>query len=485
MVNKTALIVDDEPDLIDLVSMALQQMKVTTIGAQTLQEARDILKTNKEINFCLTDMQLPDGRGLELVKEIQINQPHIPVAVITAFGNMDTAIESLKAGAFDYVAKPLEIDILRKIVHQASLLNSSMTSAAKSPSSNPEDDLLNQNLIGTSPAMQALKLQIKKVAKSQAPLFIWGESGTGKEVIARSIHQLSSRKEGPFIAVNCGAIPSELIESELFGHKKGSFSGAISDKTGLFAAADGGTLFLDEVADIPLQMQVKLLRVIQEKKLRPVGATQEQTIDCRLLSATHKNLEEQIKQNLFREDLYYRINVIQLSVPPLRTRGNDIIILAQHFLKHICKETHQPLLILSEESTALLQQHSFDGNVRELQNAIQRACALTEGAVITPAHLQLSQPAQPTQPHTQEPVVAQADTSPQPINHATPVASNTMPVYNPDTCGTLEEYLQQIEAQAIKSVLDATHWNRTAAAERLGMTLRSLRYRLKKLGLDE
>jgi len=468
MATTTALIVDDEPDLIKLVEMALQQLSVKTIGATNLQEARRELK-NQSINFCLTDMKLPDGLGIDLVREIHNHYPHIPVAVITAFGNMDTAVESLKAGAFDYVAKPLDLEVLRKMVRQAATLNATMLDAQSLETT--EDHILEQQLIGQAQNMMALKKQIQQVAKSQAPIFISGESGTGKEVVARCIHSLSSRKEGPFIAVNCGAIPSELIESELFGHKKGSFSGAIHDKLGLFKAADGGTLFLDEVADIPLAMQVKLLRVIQEKKCRSVGATQEEPIDCRILSATHKNLTTLIANNQFRDDLYYRINVIELSIPPLRDRGRDILMLAHTILTTICRETDQSIKTLSEASQQLLLQHRFTGNVRELQNALHRACALCDQTVIEPEHLQLQNQAQ---------VQAQdIDSKPVPTQD---ISSNG---FDSTLFSSLEDYLLWIEKNAIEQALQETQWNRTAAAKQLGMSFRSLRYKLKKLGLDE
>jgi two-component system response regulator PilR (NtrC family) len=424
-------------------------------------------------------MHLPDGDGLELVREIQKDYPHIPVAVITAFGNMDKAVESLKAGAFDYVAKPLDIKILRKMVQQASILNSAMTNhgSPKIDGDSIETKKLDAVLIGQSPPMKELKQQVLKVAKSQAPIFIYGESGTGKEVVARSIHNLSSRQGGPFIAVNCGAIPGELIESELFGHKKGSFSGAIQDKIGLFEAAEGGTLFLDEVADIPIPMQVKLLRVIQEKKLRPVGETQEKSIDCRILSATHKNLEILIQNNIFRDDLYYRINVIQLSLPALRDRGEDVLLLAEKIMKDICEELDLSTLTLSPSSQALLLKHRFHGNIRELQNALQRACALCDSSIIEPEHLQLEGS------NTKAPEESLAQVQPSVLEKA--AAPSTSEIYDPQSTGPLEDYLQEIETNAIKSALEATHWNRTAAAKLLGMSFRSLRYRLNKLGLEE
>jgi len=463
-----ALVVDDEPDLLTLVTMTLAQMEITTIGVSTLRDARTALQEHT-IDFCLTDMQLPDGEGIDLVREMQQNFPDVPIAVITAYGNMNKAVESLKAGAFDYVAKPLDIQILRKMVAQVTALRQDLAQPARHQ--HQLDDLL----IGDCEPMQKLKRNISKVAKSQAPVFIWGESGTGKEVTARAIHRLSARHDGPFVAVNCGAIPSELIESELFGHRKGSFSGAIKDKIGLFKAADGGTLMLDEVADLPLHMQVKLLRVIQEKHIRPIGATAEEAIDCRIISATHKQLDAEISAQRFREDLYYRINVIALQIPPLRERGNDVLQLADQFLNQIAIESQSNKLKLSDASRKLLQTHPFVGNVRELQNALQRAAALCENGIIDSKLLQLQTP-RPLAPLT---------ASFQAVPPAPDVAPSTPSNYSPAKCGPLESYLKQVEIDAIQAALEKTHWNRTAAAKLLGMSFRSLRYKLKKLGLDE
>jgi len=466
----TALIVDDEPDLIALVGMTLEKMNIKAIGADTIAQARKFL-THETIDFCLTDMNLPDGNGIELVKDIQKKYPHIPVAVITAHGNMDTAIESLKAGAFDFMSKPIDIKMLRNMVHQATHFNHSNTQTSQT---------IDSVLIGKSQIMQQLKQQIIKVATNQAPIFIAGESGTGKEVVARCIHAASSRSNGPFIAVNCGAIPSELIESELFGHIKGSFSGAVKDKQGLFAAAENGTILLDEVADLPLQMQVKLLRVIQEKHIRPVGSTQETSIDCRILSATHKSLDIEIAAGRFREDLFYRINVIELFVPPLKARDNDVLLLAEQFLKSHQNNSNTTQQ-LNEKSVELLKNYPFPGNVRELQNAIQRASALCEAFEIEPHHLQLTKSLQ-TPINTNKTPINEVDQK----NGAQQIlpTSQFTTEYDPNTCGSLEDYLLAIESEAIQKVLASTHWNRTAAAKKLGMSFRSLRYRLKKLGLD-
>ncbi|MDX5385020.1 MAG: sigma-54 dependent transcriptional regulator, partial [Marinobacter sp.] len=330
MTHQTALIVDDEPDIRDLLEITLTRMGITTYTAPDLTTARALLEQHKP-QLCLTDMNLPDGNGIDLVHWIQQHAPCTPVAVITAYGNMDTAIESLKAGAFDFVSKPVELPRLRELV------NSALKLSEPKNQDSPEADEPGL-LLGESPQIRKLRNQTRKLARSQAPVFISGESGSGKELVARMIHMQGPRADGPFIAVNCGAIPSELMESEFFGHKKGSFTGAVENKEGLFRSANGGTLFLDEVADLPLAMQVKLLRAIQEKAVRPVGDTKEVPVDIRVLSATHKNLPELVQEGSFRQDLFYRINVIELAVPPLRERAEDISLLADHILQRIARE---------------------------------------------------------------------------------------------------------------------------------------------------
>jgi len=332
MTTQTALIVDDEPDIRDLLEITLTRMGITTYTAPDLASARELLQQHKP-QLCLTDMNLPDGNGIELVHWIQQHTPCTPVAVITAYGSMDTAIESLKAGAFDFVSKPVELPRLRELVNSALKLSEPQTGET---AESDEPGLL----LGDSPQIRKLRTQTKKLARSQAPVFISGESGSGKELVARMIHLQGPRSDGPFVAVNCGAIPSELMESEFFGHKKGSFTGAVENKQGLFRSADGGTLFLDEVADLPLAMQVKLLRAIQEKAVRPVGDTKEVPVDIRVLSATHKNLPELVQEGDFRQDLFYRINVIELAVPPLRERADDIPLLAEHILQRIAGNTN-------------------------------------------------------------------------------------------------------------------------------------------------
>jgi two-component system response regulator PilR (NtrC family) len=451
------LIVDDEADLRTLMRLALTRMGLDTELAQDLREARALLQQHS-FDLCLTDLNLPDGSGLTLVQQIVEQQPQLPVAVITAYGSMDTAIEALKAGAFDFVSKPIELPRLRELVNRALQLKQSVSE----PEQHPQ---LSQQLLGQSSAMQQLRAMLTKLARSQAPVYISGESGTGKEVVARLIHQLGPRSNGPFVPVNCGAIPTELMESEFFGHKKGSFTGATEDKQGLFQSAQGGTLFLDEVADLPLSMQVKLLRAIQEKKIRPIGGQQEIAVDLRILSATHKNLAQMVDAGHFRQDLYYRINVIELKIPPLRDRDGDVLILAEAFLQKLAQDWQMTPPVLSAAARQQLQAYGFPGNVRELQNTLERALTLCEGDTILPEHLQL-------------------DTGRSlPSGSATAGDLPTLPQGLPPE--GLEAYLQNIEKQLLMRALELSHWNRTAAAKKLSMSFRSLRYRLKKLGLDD
>lgn len=457
MARPLILIVDDEADLRTLMRLALTRMGLDTELAQDLREARALLQQHS-FDLCLTDLNLPDGSGLTLVQQIVEQQPQLPVAVITAYGSMDTAIEALKAGAFDFVSKPIELPRLRELVNRALQLKQSVSE----PEQHPQ---LSQQLLGQSSAMQQLRAMLTKLARSQAPVYISGESGTGKEVVARLIHQLGPRSNSPFVPVNCGAIPTELMESEFFGHKKGSFTGATEDKQGLFQSAQGGTLFLDEVADLPLSMQVKLLRAIQEKKIRPIGGQQEIAVDLRILSATHKNLAQMVDAGHFRQDLYYRINVIELKIPPLRDRDGDVLILAEAFLQKLAQDWQMTPPVLSAAARQQLQAYSFPGNVRELQNTLERALTLCEGDTILPEHLQL-------------------DTGRSlPSGSAAAGDLPTMPQGLPPE--GLEAYLQNIEKQLLMRALELSHWNRTAAAKKLGMSFRSLRYRLKKLGLDD
>src|SRR5579883_2171596 len=361
------LIVDDEPDLLELVSLTLSRMNLRTRTALDVSTARKLLKS-ESFDLCLTDMRLPDGDGLDLVAWIQENRATVPVAVITAHGNVESAVRALKLGAFDFVSKPLDLGVLRKLVGSAIRLAAGGADASSDPSG--------ARLIGHSPVMEQLREMISRVSRSQAPVHIFGESGTGKELVARMIHESGARREGPFVAVNCGAIPTELMESELFGHKRGSFTGAVADKKGLVQSAEGGTLFLDEVADLPLHMQVKLLRVVQEKTVRPVGEAREESVDVRILSATHKNLAELVGQGQFREDLYYRINVIEIRVPPLRERADDIGEIAQAILERLGRRSNTQPPQLAEDALDLLKAYPFPGNVRELENVLERALTL-------------------------------------------------------------------------------------------------------------
>jgi len=475
-----ALIVDDEEDLLILMRMTLLRMGIDAETAGTLKDAQNWLK-RQNFDFCLTDLNLPDGSGLTLVSDVVRDYPSMPIAVITAYGSMDVAIDALKKGAFDFVSKPVELARIRSLVERALQVN------APSPAANAEAQLSENLLIGKAPVMQALRTTLTKLARSQAPVYISGESGTGKEVVARLIHLLSPRSSGAFIPVNCGAIPAELMESEFFGHKKGSFTGASEDKLGLFQSAHGGTLFLDEVADLPLAMQVKLLRAIQEKKVRPIGAQTEVSVDIRLLSATHKNLQAQVNAGGFRQDLFYRINVIEVQVPPLRDRGDDILLLANTFLQRLCTDWGIAPPELSKAAQQQLLSYAFPGNVRELQNTLERALTLCDDGVILPEHLKLNNAHQ-----LDHLFVHQTTDARMRLSENTPIPSsntlvanvlNTVPSLKNLPSQGLEIYLQEIERHIIQQALDASLWNRTAAAKKLGMSFRSLRYRLKKLGL--
>ncbi len=380
MATQSVLIVDDEPDIRELLDITLSRMGLQTHSAATLEEAKELV-ARVQPDLCLTDMRLPDGNGISLVQYIQQEFPHIPVAMITAHGSVETAISALKAGAFDFISKPVELENLRRLISSALQLQADTSQA---------QDALDQGMIGSAPVIQTLRQQISRLARSQAPVHIHGESGSGKEVVARLIHNNGPRATGAFVAVNCGAIPPELMESELFGHVKGSFTGASQDKEGLFQAASGGTLFLDEVADLPLTMQVKLLRAIQEKTIRPVGASEEQHTDIRLLSATHKDLANEVEIGNFRQDLYYRINVIDVRVPSLRERLEDVPALTKNILTRIGTEHGTAEARLENSAVNALNNYTFPGNVRELENILERALALSEGDSITADDLQFS-----------------------------------------------------------------------------------------------
>ncbi len=434
MTEPLALVIDDEPDICELLSLTLGRMNITTETAVDVAGAKKLLG-DKKFDLCLTDMRLPDGDGLDLVAWMQTNAADVPVAVITAHGNVETAVQALKLGAFDFISKPLDLGNLRNIVE-----NALKVEEGKEPRS---------RLQGDSRAMQDLREMVDKVARSQAPVHISGESGTGKELVARLIHESGPRADGPFIPVNCGAIPADLMESEFFGHRKGSFTGAVSDKIGLVQSADGGTLFLDEIADLPLAMQVKLLRVIQEKTVRPVGASKEEPANARILSATHKNLGQMVADGEFREDLYYRINVIELPVPALRDRGNDVIMLAEYILDKL--ETN---VQLESDARQALLSYPFPGNVRELENLLERAVTLCTTGSISAGDLN--------------------------IRAATPAEDSAAAFTSTDLGNQVEE----VQRQAILEALEKTRYNKTAAAKLLGLTFRQLRYRIKKLGIE-
>ena len=453
--SEKILVIDDEPDIRELLEITLMRMGLESCSAQDVHSAISAIKAQK-VNLILTDMRLPDGNGLDIVRYVNEFQPDTPIAVITAHGNMDLAIESMKSGAFDFVSKPIDVHKLRNLINQA-LKVKEKALEAKSRSNTTETTVT----MGESEPMKELSRKIRKLAVSQAPVFIQGESGTGKELAARQIHTLGPRSDGPFIPVNCGAIPSELMESEFFGHKKGSFTGATEDKLGFFQTASNGTLFLDEVADLPLPMQVKLLRAIQEKKVRPIGSQKEIDVDVRILSATHKNLEAMVNDSEFRQDLFYRINVISLNIPPLRERYEDIPLLCQSILERVATNYELPPAKLDTKARKALEVYRFPGNVRELENILERAFAMCEDDVITETDLNLND----SQNSTVKPL------------------SSTNLHEKPEGV-SLEEYLMDIERNVVEQALEETRWNRTAAAKKLGITFRALRYRLKKLGLD-
>ena len=445
-----ALIVDDEPDIRELLDITLSRMNIKTYSAENITQAKDLLNQH-HFDLCLTDMRLPDGNGIELIKYIQENISSLPVAMITAHGNMEYAIEALKSGAFDFISKPVDLNVLRNLVKTALKLSDTKTEETI------EDQDEQYGLLGKSAAIKETRKKIQKLARSQAPVYIHGESGVGKELVAKLIHEQGPRADKNFVPVNCGAIPSELMESEFFGHKKGSFTGATTDKQGLFQAADGGTLFLDEIADLPLTMQVKLLRAIQEKAIRPVGSQQEISVNVRILSATHKNLAELTDKAEFRQDLYYRINVIELEVPSLREHAEDIPILAKHLLQKIADEWQTETPKLDKDSLKALNEYSFPGNVRELENILERAMTLHEDKIITLSDLQLPN----------------ANSKENSIDDGLSLNATL-----------LDPTLIQKEKEVIQHALEKTKYNKTAAAKLLGISFRALRYRIKKLKME-
>ncbi len=446
MASPVVLIVDDEPDLCELLSITLGRMSIESRSVHDIASARAAVKDTR-FDLCLTDMQLPDGNGLSLVEWLQSNRPELPVAVITAHGNVESAVKALKLGAFDFVSKPLDLADLRKLVAQA----------IKLAGSDPETDtgvIVAPRLLGGSAAMEELREVIGRVARSQAPVHIAGESGTGKELVAQLIHESGARREAPFVPVNCGAIPSELMESELFGHKRGAFTGAVADKPGLVQTAEGGTLFLDEVADLPLHMQVKLLRLIQEKTVRPVGESREVPVDVRILSATHRDLAALVADGRFREDLYYRVNVIEIKVPPLRARLEDVPDLARSILARLARRSRLQVPDIAPDAMKALVSYHYPGNVRELENILERALTMCSDNKITEADVAIRG-------------------GPPPAPAAVDVGE-----------GALDTQVEHIERDAILKALEQTRYNKTAAARVLGITFRALRYRIKKLGIE-
>jgi two-component system, NtrC family, response regulator PilR len=452
-----ALIVDDEADIRELLTVTLTRLGLQVETAACLGEARQRL-AERGYDLCFTDMRLPDGSGHELIEQMARQYPDIPVAMITAYGNAEAGVQALRAGAFDCVSKPVDLAVLRNLVKTALRLR-----AERSPGAGGSEERLH----GQSAPMQKVRATIQKLARSQAPVLITGESGVGKELAARAIHEQGPRAGGPFVPVNCGAIPTELMESEFFGHRKGSFTGAHGDKDGLVQAASGGTLFLDEIAELPPHMQVKLLRVLQEKTVRPIGARVEIPIDVRIVSATHKDLAKLIDLGQFRQDLYYRINVIELRMPPLRERPDDIALLAERYLDRLAPEWSINRPKLSPQALAALEHYSFPGNVRELENVLERAVALSDGDVIRPEDLHLVERMPQEDAGAEEPM---------------PAATESAAV-DPRRVG-LEGYIDSLEREAIVRALEECRYNKTAAAKKLGITFRALRYRLKKLGID-
>jgi two-component system response regulator PilR (NtrC family) len=460
------LVVDDEADLRELLSLTLLRLGLDVDTAESVGGARNLLE-RRRYSLCLTDMRLPDGTGLDLVREVAQGAGP-PIAVITAYGSAENAVAALKAGAFDYLTKPVDVEQLRMLVRSAVRVTSGAGPDLELPAL--------ARLTGEAPAMQQLRVMIARLANSMAPVTIHGESGSGKELAARAIHEASSRRLQPFVPVNCGAIPETLMEAEFFGYKKGAFTGADRDRDGFFQAAAGGTLFLDEVAELPLAMQVKLLRAIQERRVRKVGASNEEPVDVRIVSATHQDLAALVANGRFRQDLYYRLNVIDVRVPPLRDRLEDVPRLAATILQRIAERTGAAAARLSPAAIAALQAYRFPGNVRELENILERAVALAQDDVLMADDLVL--------PGSE--VDLAIDAEPVPADDAGPVASEAPAAQFSVVDGvptSLPSYLDSLEREAIRRALERTRYNRTAAAQLLGITFRQLRYRMQRLAI--
>ncbi|PUA17456.1 sigma-54 dependent transcriptional regulator [Glaciimonas sp. PCH181] len=503
MTSPRILVVDDEAHLRELLEIALVKMGLDVDSADSLATARQFL-SQREYALVLTDMRLLDGLGIELVHEVVASCKMTPIAVITAFGSADNAVMALKAGAFDYLSKPVALDQLRLMVQSALRMNvpeRSPSHAGLSSRNSATDSKVGAQplrLIGTSAAMQDLRAQIARLARSMAPIAISGESGSGKELAARDLHALSPRADKPFIAVNCGAIPENLMEAEFFGYRKGAFTGAADDRDGFFQAANGGTLLLDEVADLPLAMQVKLLRAIQERRVRKVGATTEEVVDVRLVSATHQNLAECVEKGKFRQDLYYRLNVIELRLPPLRERLEDIGLLAEVILARLAiPDPHLTSMSLTPSALQALRTYSFPGNVRELENILERALAFANDGQIEVFDLalkvtgllqpeqnlaaDLNEPKEPIGPEESAAAVASIMAMAEKFVSDPSVTAEANPALPP----SLPMHLDDVERNIIRQALARTQFNRTKAAELLGISFRQLRYRMQRLSIHE
>ncbi|MGZ3158171.1 MAG: sigma-54-dependent transcriptional regulator [Burkholderiaceae bacterium] len=478
MTSPRILIVDDEADLRELVEITLVKMGLDVDSADCLAEARTRL-SQTEYALVLTDMRLPDGLGIELVREVAADHKNTPIAVITAFGSADNAVVALKAGAFDYLTKPVGLDQLRVMVQSA--LRTNNVSVSSGRQTDPQGKVAPLRLIGHSSVMQDLRAQIVRLARSMAPIAITGESGSGKELAARDIHAQSARADKPFVAVNCGAIPESLMEAEFFGYRKGAFTGANDDRDGFFQAANGGTLLLDEVADLPLAMQVKLLRAIQERRVRKVGATAEEPVDVRLISATHQNLAECVEKGKFRQDLYYRLNVIELSLPPLRERLDDIALLANTILSRLAGI--DGAAALAPQALQTLRSYAFPGNVRELENILERALAFSNNGIIEVTDLALKSVGLPVVE-----VLKQQQEARLPAGQSSAAAElpiSPLQAKLQDIPASLPDHLDDVEREIIRRALAKTQFNRTQAAELLGISFRQLRYRMQRLNIRE